>query len=186
MHAAGTDAVGPSPGFNYAFFLQSNAYCVAGRANPESNTGEIDIEISSGTGSIFEAGPYCTERDMCFQLVNWVSSSQGLANAAPERRETSGFRFREPALAGNLHTWGFDWAPDDVRFTYDSDPSDCDEHAGSCAPDRASVAICRHTSFVPRRPAELHLQLWNAFWAGLAPGGRVANMRVAHVWHEPR
>lgn len=185
IHAAGSEAGPTSPGFNYAFFAQSNAYCVDGEENTLSNTGEIDIEISSGTGSIWEAGAYCDERDMCFQLVNWVSSGQGVQHGV-ERRMTSAFRFRTPELAARFHTWGWDWSEDAVRYTYDSDPDDCDEHAGGCSRENGSIVICEHRRFVPARPGALHLQLWNARWAGDAAEGTRSEMLVRRVWHEPR
>lgn len=184
IHAAGTESAPPSAGFDYAFFAQSNAYCLDGHENPASNTGEIDVEITSGTGSIWQGGPFCDERDMCVQLVNWVSSSQGVTDGV-ERRATSAFRFRSPDRAAQPHTWGWDWSPEAVRFTCDADPSDCDEHAGACERGRGSVVMCEHRRFVPQRPATLHLQLWSAWWAGGAPEGTHTEMRVDRVWHEP-
>ncbi len=185
IQSAGTDAAPPAAGFSYAMFVQSNEYCVDGVPNPGTNTGEIDIEISSGVGYIDEAGTFCDETQMCFELVTWTSSPQGLAMRNMERRETTGFRFRDRATAGQRHTWGWDWAPDDVRFTYDADPSDCDEHGGACPPEHASIAICEHTHFVPNRPAPMHLQLWSARWAGVPPEGTQAEMRFERVWHQP-
>lgn len=186
IHATGTDSTPPTPGVVYAFFAQSNAYCVGGAANPLSNTEEIDIEISSGTGSIYGAGAFCTEGDMCFQLVNWVSSEQGIPpRTGSERRETSAFRFRDPAIARDPHTWGWDWSADGIRYTYDSDPYDCDEAAGECPVERGSLVMCHHARYIPHRPSALHLQLWNARWAGDAPEGTRAEMPIERVWHVP-
>ncbi len=186
IHAAGSASTPPAPGVVYAFFVQSNAYCVDGAPNPLSNTEEIDIEISSGTGSIFGAGAFCNEGDMCFQLVNWVSSEQGIPPATgSERRETSAFRFRDPGRAREPHTWGFDWSAEEIRFTYDADPHDCDEAAGACPIDRGSLVMCHHGRYIPHRPSAMHLQLWNARWAGDAPEGTRAEMSIERVWHAP-
>ncbi len=183
---AGDDATPPSPGFVYALFSQDNAYCVDGAPNLETNTSEVDIELSSGPGRA-ETEVFCDETEMCFQVSTWVSSTQGIGNGTRgvQRHEVSGFRFRSAETAGRYRTYGWDWRSDEVRFTYDADPDDCDERTGGCAPEDASVAICRHTRFVPRRPSPLHLQLWNARWAGRADPGARAALSVRDVWHEP-
>lgn len=182
--AAG-DTVGPQPGFVYAFFTQGNDACEGAAPNFETNTSELDIEVSSTEG---EAGgmPFCTRDQTCLQVSTWVSSTQGIANyAGVLRHQVSGFRFRDRSTAAEYRTFGFDWQPEDVRFTYDRDPHDCDEQSGTCAVPESSLAICQHLRFVPRRPAPMHFQLWNAWWAGNVPRGTHAEMSVERVWHEP-
>lgn len=184
---AGEEGTGPQPGFVYAFFTQSNQYCEGAAPNLETNTSEIDLEISSGPGRA-EALPFCDESEMCFQVSTWVSSTQGIGNGerGRQRHEVSGFRFHDRATADSFRTYGWDWRPDEVRFTYDADPDDCDERSGACAPAQASVAICRHDRFVPRRPSPMHVQLWNARWAGRSAPGTRAALTVHDVWHEAR
>lgn len=186
LRASDGAGAGPQPGAVYAFFSQSNEYCANGTPNLDTNTSELDVEISSGPGRTPERDN-CDESQMCLQLSTWVSSVQGIANGARgvERHEVSGFRFREMAVSGNYHTYGWDWREDEVRFTYDSNPDDCDEAGGECSDLQGSIAICRHVRFVPRRPSPMHVQLWNARWAGHpAPGTRTA-MSIRDVWHEP-
>lgn len=180
-----SQSVGPQPGFVYAFYLQGNEYCRDGAPNVETNTAEIDVEISSGFGSV-ESGRFCDEDEMCVQFVNWASSGQGVPAAhAIARVVASGFHLRDPAIAREPRAWGFDWSEDEIRFTYDADPNDCDEPSGACAPAQASIAMCRHTRFVPRRPSPLHFQVWGAHWAGRPPPGTRAEMTVERVWHAP-
>jgi len=181
---ASGDGRPPQDGFVYAFFTQGNLACVDGLANVETNTSELDIEVSSGLG---EAGGerFCVAGESCLQISTWVSSEQGLEGGGTLRHQVSGFRFRDPHFASTYRTYGWDWQPDDVRFTYDADPHDCDEAAGACTPTTRSLAICRHLRFIPRRPAPLHFQLWNAWWAGTPEGGTEALMSVERVWHEP-
>ncbi len=184
---AGDDTTGPQPGFVYAFFSQSNAYCsAANEPNLETNTAEIDVELSSGPGRA-EAEIFCDPSQMCFQVSTWVSSTQGIGPSTRgiQRHQVSGFRFRDAATAGQYRTYGWDWRPDRVRFTYDADPRDCDEATGACPPTRASIAICEHLRFVPRRPQPMHLQVWNARWAGRAPPGTRAAMSINRLWHTP-
>lgn len=182
--AASGDAVPPASGFVYAFFTQGNRACVDGAPNVETNTSELDVEISSGLG---DAGGerFCVSGEMCLQVSTWVSSDQGIASGGVLRHQVSGFRFRTPELAGRYRTYGWDWQENDVRFVYDADPHDCDESTGTCDAQRGALAICRHTRFIPRRPAPLHLQLWNAWWAGDSPRGTEAIMSVERVWHTP-
>ena len=175
----------PAPGFVYAFFSQSHEPCRDGAPNSETNTAEIDVEISSGEGSAAGGLTFCRSGEMCLLFSTWVSSTQGIAQAGVTRHYVSGFRFRDAARAGVPHTYGWDWSDEDVRFVLDRDPADCDEARGACDPTRASIAMCRHTRFVPRRPSALHLQLWSAWWAGDAPRGATAAMSVDRVWHEP-
>lgn len=179
------DTTIPQPGFVYAFFTQGNQACVDGAPNFETNTSEVDVEVSSGGG---EAGgqPFCTPGQMCLQVSTWVSSTQGIADyAGVLRHQVSGFRFRDPEVAARYRTYGWDWQPTDVRFTYDRDPYDCDEHAGECGELQGSLAICRHRRFVPRRPSPMHFQLWNAWWAGDVARGATAEMSIERVWHRP-
>jgi hypothetical protein len=123
---------------------------------------------------------------MCLQVSTWVSSTQGIANyAGVLRHQVSGFRFRNRNTAAEYRTYGFDWQPSNVRFVYDRDPHDCDEQAGGCSVPTGSLAICEHLRFVPRRPAPLHFQLWNAWWAGAVDRGTPAQMSVERVWHTP-
>lgn len=179
------DETGPEPGFVYAFFTQDNTPCVDGVNDLESNTSEVDIEISSGPGDN-ERYRFCNESETCLQTTTWASSSQGIANfRGVDRHQVSGFRFRDPATARQYRTYGWNWQQDEVNFVYDPNPRDCDESAGACNPTNTSLAICRHTRFVPRRPSPIHLQLWNAWWAGETPRGTQAEMSVERVWHEP-
>lgn len=185
FRAAGGPNDAPRPGFVYAFFTQSNEPCVDGVPNIETNTSEIDVEISGGFGDSLGGG-WCRGEEMCIQISTWVSSDQGIENhGGILRHQVSAFRFRDRGLAGEYHTYGFDWQPTDVRFTYDRDPHDCDEAAGACVAERGSLALCRNTRFVPRRPAPLHFQLWNAWWAGEAARGTTAEMTIERVWHVP-
>jgi hypothetical protein len=184
LKAAG-DGAPPVPGVVYAFFTQGNLPCVDGQPNDQTNTSELDVELSSGIGT---AGgrAFCKEGEMCIEVSTWVSSEQGLAygTGGTLRHQVSAFRFSSPAQAAAYRTYGFDWRPDDVRFTYDSEPHDCDEAAGECARPAASLSMCRHLRFIPRRPAPLHFQLWNAWWAGRAEPGTLAEMSVEQVWFE--
>ena len=185
LRASG-DFAEPVPGFVYAFFTQGNLACVEGMPNIETNTSEVDVEISAGQG---EAGgqPFCTSEEMCVQVSTWVSSDQGIVagGGGTLRHQVSGFRFRDRTLPGRARTYGWDWEREDVRFVYDADPLDCDEANGECDPAHGSLAICRHLRFVPRRPAPLHFQLWNAWWAGDTSHGTEALMSVERVWHDP-
>jgi hypothetical protein len=175
----------PMPGFVYAFFTQSHEPCRDGAPSPDTNTAEIDVEISSGEGSAAGGLRFCTSGQMCLLFSTWVSSTQGIATGGVTRHLVSGFRFRDPARAAAPHTYGWDWSDGDVRFVLDGDPQDCDEAVGGCDALHGSIAMCRHTRFVPRRPSALHLQLWRAWWAGAAPRGATATMSVDRVWHEP-
>lgn len=184
--SAGGATTGPVSGTVYAFFSQSNLPCVDGEVNVENNTAEIDIEISSSVYAESGGMPFCTSEEMCFIVSTWTSSRQSLPpDRGTERHEVSGFRYYDRETPGELRTYGYDWRETEVRFTYDVDPTDCDDAAGDCPLGRGSVAICEHRNFVPRRPSPLHLQLWNSWWGGYAPPGTPSEMTVTHVWHEP-
>ncbi len=176
-------SVDSQSGFVYAFFTQGNLYCEGASANTSTNTGEIDVEISRGYGRVL-GREFCDENELCVQLVNWASSTQGIPEGR-DRHEVSAFRFRDLEVGRSPRTFGFDWSSEDIRFVYDPTPSDCDERAGDCSTVDAPVAICRHTRFVPQRPSELHVQLWGAHWAGPGTPGTRAEMTVQRVWHEP-
>jgi hypothetical protein len=177
---------GPVSGTVYAFFSQSSEPCEGSTTNAETNTAEIDVEISASTDGTSGTQRYCGPEEMCFIVSTWSSSTQGLPyGVGTERHETSAFRYRDRATAGLARTYGYDWRPDRVRFTYDASPHDCDEAAGGCTPERASIAICEHRRFVPHRPSPIHFQLWNAWWAGIAPPGTPSEMTIDEVWHTP-
>jgi len=186
LSASGPTVNTPVSGTVYAFFSQSNAYCDAAAPNVETNTAEIDVEISSSTDGTSGERDYCAAGQMCFIVSTWSSSTQGLPyGTGVARHETSAFRYRDRETAAASRTYGYDWREGSVRFTYDVDPDDCDEAAGSCPAERGSIAICEHRRFVPRRPSPIHLQVWPAWWAGIAPPGTVSEMTVHHVWHTP-
>ena len=179
------DTVAPQPGFVYAFFTQDNTPCVGGEPDLEANTSEVDIEISSGPGDN-DRYRFCNTNETCLQTTTWASSSQGIPRyQGVDRHQVSGFRFRDPSAANQFRTYGWNWEQDQVDFVYDSNPRDCDESTGACGPTNGSLAICRHVRFVPRRPSPLHLQLWNAWWAGDTARGTRAEMSVERLWHEP-
>ncbi len=185
--AASSNAIEPRSGTVYAFFSQSNAPCVDGETNRETNTAEIDVEISSSSEGSSGGMPFCTEDELCFITSTWTSSTQGIGDfSGRDRHQVTGFRFRDRADAGRAHTFGYDWRERDVRFSYDPNPEDCDEASGECRVDRGSLAICEHTHFVPRRPSPLHFQLWPAWWAGENNPGEASAMTVWRVWHEAR
>lgn len=179
---ASTDA---QSGFVYAFYQQSSEPCVDGNANPESNTAEIDVELSSANDGSAQGGPYCGPTEMCFIVSTWTSSTQGLPfGAGEDRHRVSGFRFRDRASAARFHTYGYDWRSEDVRFTYNNRPDACDERDPACT--QRSTVLCEHRDFIPQRPSPLHFQLWNAWWAGPADPGTQAAMTVREVWHQAR
>lgn len=183
---AGGPSAGPASGTVYAFFSQSSEPCESGAPNLTSNTAEIDVELSSSTDGTSGSRGYCNQDQMCFIVSTWTSSSQGLpSGTGRERHEWSAFRYRDRARAGAFHTYGYDWSERVVRFTYDANPDDCDEAANGCAQAQASVAICEHTHYVPRRASPLHFQVWNAWWAGSAPAGTPSEMTLRRVWHQP-
>lgn len=186
LRASG-DTSGPVSGTVYAFFSQSNEPCVGTVPQPETNTAEIDVELTSGTTGVFAPADFCGPDEECMTVSTWSSSRQGLpSGVGAERHASAAFRFRARAIAGALHTYGYDWSADRVRFVYDADPDDCDEGAGACAPAQASIAICELTHFVPQRAAPLHLQTWNAWWAGTSPPDTRSEMTVRRVWHVPQ
>ncbi len=187
LRASG-DAAGVVSGTVYAFFSQSSEPCVGGVANPQANTAEIDIELSSSIGNTSGDMPFCDRTQMCFIVSTWTTSYQGLVAGTPgsdERHQFTGFRYRNRETAGELRTYGYDWRPDSVRFYYDANPTDCDESRGGCDPALAAVGICEHTHFVPQRPSPLHFQLWNSWWGGVTDPGTLSEMTVTGVWHEP-
>ena len=172
-------------GMVYAFFSQSSEPCSEGVPNPVSNTAEIDVELTSANDGTAQGGPYCGPTEMCFIVSTWTSSTQGLPNGSgQDRHRVSGFRFRDRRTASQFRTYGYDWRSQDVRFTYDASPDDCDERDPSCT--RGSRVLCEHRDFIPQRPSPLLLQLWNAWWAGPADEGDVAAMTVRRVWHQAR
>lgn len=184
---AGGPTTGPVSGTVYAFFSQSNVPCADGAPNDQTNTAEIDIELSASDEASSGGLPFCDASQMCFIVSTWTSSYQGLPRGVGgERHQVSGFRFRDRETAGELRTYGYDWREHDVRFTYDVAPGDCDEAAGGCDAAHGSVAICEHTHFVPRRPSPLHFQLWNSWWGGDNAPGTPSEMTVTEVWHVPQ
>lgn len=187
IFSAGGPSTGAVSGTVYAFFSQSNEPCVDGAPDTQTNTAEIDIELSGSTDGTSGALPYCDATEMCFILSTWTSSGQGLPyGVASERHQVSGFRYYDRSTSEQLRTYGYDWRETEVRFTYDSDPNDCDEALRGCAPAAASVAICEHTHFIPRRPSPVHFQLWNSWWGGFSPPGTPSEMTITSVWHHPQ
>jgi hypothetical protein len=186
MRGGGVQAgreVDAQSGFVYAFYSQSSEPCVDGSPNPVSNTSEIDVELSSANEGSAQGGPYCGPSEMCFIVSTWTSSTQGLPfGVGQDRHRVSGFRFRDRSSAARFHTYGYNWRSQDVRFTFDVNPDDCDERDPTCT--RGSRVLCEHRDFIPQRPSPLHFQLWNAWWAGPADAGDVSAMTVRRVWHQ--
>jgi hypothetical protein len=158
-----------NPGFVYAFYTQGNEPCADGVPNPDCNDSEIDVELQG-------------EADGGQLLVfsNWQSAIQGIGCLGPadpqgfDRHAASIFRFVDKTAVLSHRTYGFDWESQQVTFFVDSTP-------GLSEP--TEVAVCRHKRYVPQRPAPLHLQTWNATFAGTPRPDTRGELTVLKVWH---
>jgi beta-glucanase (GH16 family) len=157
-----------SPGVVHAFYTQGNDAC----ADANCNDSEVDVEIVRGDPRMNSGTCHYDPDAMYVLFTNWTAAGQGDRAGDPDRRETSVFRFDDPREATQFHTYGFDWDKGSVTYFI----------GGANAVD-AARAIALHTRYVPRRAAPVHLQVWNACWAGAPAGDGVLEAR--RVLYEP-